>query len=178
MLACVRSFLPEVRTVRTCNEKRTHCCRLLFVAPHVHEGATLQKSLYRMRQPSSLFLLAFLLTRAGSLPLFSRATFSSRTTATEGAELGLGGPSAAEPLAEDTRGENHAKAPHCRDTKADCQHAKIKARAKKAAKLTAAEQAETKKQNHTTILPTFAGFSAAIVAKHKVTTLTLTLTLP
>ena len=98
------------------------------------------------------------------------------TTATKGAELDLGGRSSAEPLAKDTRGENQAKGPHCRDTKAGCHAAKIKARAKKAAKLPA-EQAETKKQNRTSTLPTFAGLSAAIVAKHKVTTLTLTLTL-
>ena len=131
-----------------------------------------------MHLPSSLFLLACLLTSASSLPLFSSATSSSRTTATKGAELDLGGRSSAEPLAKGTRGENQAKAPHCRDTKAGCHAAKIKARAKKATKLPAAEQAETKKQNRTTTLPTFAGLSAVMVAKHKVITLMLTLTLP
>ena len=120
----------------------------------------------RMHLPSSLFLLACLLPSASSLPLFSSATSSSRTTATKGAD---GGGSSAEPLAEGTRGENQAKAPHCRDTKAGCHAAKIKARAKKAAKLPA-EQAETKKQNRTTTLPTFAGLSAAMVAKHKLIT--------
>jgi hypothetical protein len=126
----------------------------------------------------SLFLLGCLLTSARSLPLFSSATSSSRT-ATKGAELGLGGRSSDEPaLAKDTRGENQAKAPRCRDTKAGCLHAaQIKGRGKRAAKLPAAELAETKRQNRTTILPTFAGLPAAIVAKHKVTTLTLTLTL-
>ena len=129
-----------------------------------------------MHLPSSLFLSACLLTSASSLPLFSSATSSSRPTATKGAELDLGGRSSAEPLAEGTRG-NQAKAPHCRDTKAGCHAAKNKARAKKAAKLPA-EQAETKKQNRTSTLPTFAGLSAVMVAKHKVITLILTLTLP
>ena len=127
-----------------------------------------------MHLPSSLFLVACLLTSASSLPLFSSATYSSQST--KGAELDLGGRSSAEPLAEGTRGENQAKAPHCRDTKAGCHAAKNKARAKKAAKLPE-EQAETK-QNRTSTLPTFAGLSAVMVAKHKVTTLMLTLTLP
>ena len=129
-----------------------------------------------MHLPSSLFLSACLLTSASSLPLFSSATSSSQST--KGAELDLGGRSSAEPLAEGTRG-NQAKAPHCRDTKAGCHAAKNKARAKKAAKLPA-EQAETK-QNRTSTLPTsptFAGLSAVMVAKHKVITLMLTLTLP
>ena len=127
----------------------------------------------RMHLPSSLFLSACLLTSASSLPLFSSATSSSQST--KGAELDLGGRSSAEPLAEGTRG-NQAKAPHCRDTKAGCHAAKNKARAKKAAKLPE-ERAETK-QNRTSTLPTFAGLSAVMVAKHKVTTLMLTLTLP
>ena len=132
-----------------------------------------------MHLPSSLFLLACLLPSASSLPLFSSATSSSRTTAAKGTELDLGGRSSAGPLAKGTRGENQAKAPHCRDTKAGCHAAKNKARGKKAAKLPA-EQAETK-QNRTSTLPTsptFAGLSAVMVAKHKVITLMLTLTLP
>ena len=133
------------------------------------------ESLCRMHLPSSLFLLACLLPSASSLPLFSSATSSSRTTAAKGTELDLGGRSSAGPLAKGTRGENQAKAPHCRDTKAGCHAAKNKARAKKEAKLPAEQEA--KKQNRTSTLPTFAGLSAAIVAKHKVITLTLTLTL-
>ena len=151
-------------------QRKAHCG--FFSSLTSTEG----ESLCIMHLPSSLFLLACVLTSASSLPLFSSATSSSRTTATKGAELDLGGRSSAEPLAKHTRGENQAKGPHCRDTKAGCHAAKIKARAKKAAKLPA-EQAETKKQNRTSTLPTFAGLSAAIVAKHKVTTLTLTLTL-
>ena len=127
-----------------------------------------------MHLPSSLFLSACLLTSASSLPLFSSATSSSQST--KGAELDLGGRSSAEPLAEGTRG-NQAKAPHCRDTKAGCHAAKNKARAKKAAKLPA-EQAETKQNRTSTPVPTFAGLSAVMVAKHKVITLILTLTLP
>ena len=129
-----------------------------------------------MHLPSSLFLSACLLTSASSLPLFSSATSSSQST--KGAELDLGGRSSAEPLAEGTRG-NQAKAPHCRDTKAGCHAAKNKARAKKEAKLPAEQEA--KKQNRTSTLPTsptFAGLSAVMVAKHKVITLMLTLTLP
>ena len=130
-----------------------------------------------MHLPSSLFLLACLLPSASSLPLFSSATSSSRTTAAKGTELDLGGRSSAGPLAKGTRGENQAKAPHCRDTKAGCHAAKNKARAKKEAKLPA-EQAETKQNRTSTPVPTFAGLSAVMVAKHKVITLMLTLTLP
>ena len=100
------------------------------------------------RQLSPLVLLVCLLGSASSLPL---ASDNSQATATEGAksEGRLGGK-------RDFASYRHqgrpdlvagvvAKAPHCRDTKAGCTHAaKLKARARKAAKLGAptAEQAD------------------------------------
>ena len=97
------------------------------------------------RQLSPLVLLVCLLGSASSLPL---ASDNSQATATEGAKSGgrLGGK-------RDFRHQGRpdvvagvvAKAPHCRDAKAGCTHAaKLKARARKAAKLGAptAEQAD------------------------------------
>jgi len=105
------------------------------------------------RQLSPLVLLVCLLGSASSLPL---ASDNSQATATEGAKSGgrLGGK-------RDFASYRHqgrpdvvagvvAKAPHCRDTKAGCTHAaKLKARARKAAKLGAptAEQAEANPLN-------------------------------
>ena len=68
------------------------------------------------------------------------------TNATRGAKLGgrLGRTSAADAAAVTTR---KPKAPHCRDSKAGCTHA-TKQAARKAAKLSAAEQAEARQKTN------------------------------
>ena len=101
------------------------------------------------RQLSPLVLLVCLLGSASSLPL---ASDNSQATATEGAksEGRLGGKRDFASYRHQGRPDAVvagvvAKAPHCRDTKAGCTHAaKLKARARKAAKLGAptAEQAD------------------------------------
>ena len=96
------------------------------------------------RQLSPLVLLVCLLGSASSLPL---ASDNSQATATEGAKSGgrLGAKRYRHQGRPDVVAGVVAKAPHCRDTKAGCTHAaKLKARARKAAKLGAptAEQAD------------------------------------
>ena len=94
-------------------------------------------------------LLVCLLGSASSLPL---ASDNSQATATEGAasaEAGSAGGATSHHAKSDHMADVVtrvvAKAPHCRDAKAGCTHAaKLKARARKAAKLGAptAEQAD------------------------------------
>ena len=91
------------------------------------------------------------------------------TNATRGAKLGgrLGRTSAADAAAVTTR---KPKAPHCRDSKAGCTHA-TKQAARKAAKLSAAEQAEARQKTNTN-QPTSAAkdeASAAAVPKQAAT---------
>jgi len=112
-----------------------------------------------------LGVLLLCLASASSLPLASATSSQTtvKTTATKSAKLGgrLGRKSAADAqrflaaatkqsVATPVSGEKEPKAPaHCRDTKAGCTHAaKVKARAKKAAKLPAAEQAEVKQSTN------------------------------